>query len=59
MRYKCKRPDFTQIFIDSVDSLNSPVYFTPPCTVFACVKEVGVVIVVVVVVVQFDLRRHK
>ena len=27
MRYKCKRPDFTQIFVDSVDSLNSPVYF--------------------------------
>ena len=23
MRYKCKRPDFTQIFVDLVDSLNS------------------------------------
>jgi len=31
-RYKCKRPDFMQIFVDSVDSLNSPVYFVPPCT---------------------------
>jgi len=31
MRYQCKKPDFTQIFVDSVDSLNSPVYFVPPC----------------------------
>jgi len=33
MRYKCKRPDFTHIFVDSVDSLNSPVYFAPPCII--------------------------
>jgi len=34
--YKCKRPDFTQIFVDSVDSLNSPVYFAPPCNYVNC-----------------------
>ena len=32
MCYKCKRSDFMLIFVDSVDSLNSPVYFAPPCT---------------------------
>ena len=31
MRYKCKTPDFTQIFVDSVDSLKGLVYFAPPC----------------------------
>ena len=30
-----KRPDFTQIFVDSVDNLNSPVYFVPPYNMVA------------------------
>ena len=40
LRYKCKRPDFTPIFIDSVDSLNSPVYFVPPCRCFTGLCQV-------------------
>ena len=39
MRYKCKRPNFTQIFVHSVDSLNIPVYFAPVNRT-CCIPEV-------------------